>query len=70
MIIKKVKKLFDAIGNLFVYRYSGPMSGERLRRFQLMGLSNRLLREMIPTTSHYSKVNLVAMILEKEKAVR
>ena len=68
MTIKKVKKLFDLIGNIFVYRSPEPMTGERLRKFQLMGLSNKVLRRILGVSSHYSKVNLVAMILEKEKA--
>ena len=29
--------LLDQIGNLFVYRSPPPMSGKRLRRFELMG---------------------------------
>ena len=58
--------LLDQIGNLFVYRSPPPMSGKRLRRFELMGRSNRLLRELVPTSSHYSKARLVDMILKKE----
>jgi len=59
-------KLLDSIGNLFVYKSPPPMSGRRLRKFQLMGMSNRLLKKLIPTTSNYSKKNLVSKILEKE----
>ena len=59
-------KLFDSIGNLFAYKSPPPMSGRRLRKFQLMGMSNRLLKKLIPTTSNYSKKNLVTKILEKE----
>jgi hypothetical protein len=62
-----MKILLDAIGDLFVYRSPGGMSGKRLKRFVLMGKSNRVLRELVPTTSHYSKRKLVEMILSKER---
>jgi len=57
-------KLLDSIGQLFTLPQSfPPLSGDRLRRFQLMGLPNSKLRRMIPTTSHYSKRNLVERIM-------
>ena len=59
--------LLDKIGNLFVYRSPPPMSGERLRRFELMGKPNRLLRSLVPTPSHYSKAQLVERILQKDR---
>ena len=62
-----MKKILDAIGSLFVYRRPKPMSGKRLKRFVLMGKSNRVLRDLVPTTSHYSKQKLVDMILSKER---
>ena len=62
-----MKKFLDAIGSLFVYRPPEPMSGKRLKRFVLMGKSNRVLRDLVPTTSHYSKQKLVDMILSKER---
>lgn len=58
-------KLLDTIGRLFTLPPSfPPMSGDRLRRFQLMGLPNSKLRKMIPTTSHYSKRDLVEKIMD------
>ncbi len=54
----------DWIGKPFVYRSPGPMTGERLRRFTLFGYSNRILRKMIPTTSHYAKRHLVEKIMQ------
>ena len=62
-----MKKILDAISSLFVYRSPEPMSGERLKRFVLMGKSNRVLRELASTTSHLSKKKLVDMILSKER---
>ena len=59
--------LLDQIGSLFVYKSPPPLSGERLRRFKLMGKSNRLLRQMVPTRSHYSKAELVDRILQKDR---
>ncbi len=59
-------KLLDSIGNLFVYKSPPPMSGRRLRKFQLMGMSNRVLKKLVPTPSNYAKKDLVKMILEKE----
>ena len=59
--------LLNAIGAFFVYRSPKPMSGKRLKRFVLMGKSNRVLRELVPTTSHHSKRKLVDMILAKER---
>ena len=61
-----VKKLFDFLGSFFVYRSPSPISGERLKRFVLMGKTNRELRKLVPTTSHYSKKILVEKILKKE----
>jgi hypothetical protein len=59
--------LLNLIGNLFVYRSPSPLTGERLERFKLMGKSNRLLRRMVPTSTHYSKAQLVERILQKNR---
>jgi len=44
------------------------MSEERLRRFFLMGLSNRELNEVLGVTPHIHCANkkLISLILEKE----
>lgn len=60
-------KLLDTIGRLFTLPPSfPPMTGERLQRFRLMGLPNSVLRKMVPTTSHYSKRDLVDKIMNKK----
>tara|TARA_Y100001963_G_scaffold83146_1_gene115246 strand:- start:98 stop:322 length:225 start_codon:yes stop_codon:yes gene_type:complete len=58
--------LLNSIGSLFVYRSPSPLSGERLKKFVLMGKTNRELRKLVPTTSHYSKKVLVEKILKKK----
>jgi hypothetical protein len=42
------------------------MAGERLRRFQLMGLSNRQLMKILGKNKHTKKKTLVELILLKE----
>ena len=61
------KTFLDWLGSFFVYETPPPMSGERLKRFQLMGMSNKQLRKLVPTPSHYSKRQLVEKIMTKTK---
>jgi len=44
------------------------MEGEKLRRFQLMGMTNRELNELLELRphKHCKKVDLVEMIIETE----
>ena len=65
-----MKKVLNFIGSFFVYRTPPPMTGERLKRFQLMGLTNKQLRKIVPTPSHYSKRQLVEKILNKKPPVQ
>ncbi len=58
--------VLDWIGKLFVYRSPPPLAGERLERYKLMGMSNSKLRPLVPTPSHYSKRQLVDMILARK----
>ena len=55
--------LLDAIGSLFVYRSPDP---EDTYRSYLSTKSNRELREIAHTTSHYSKTMLINMIIDGE----
>ena len=55
-----IGKLFNAIGGLFVYRSPTP---EELKRAYLFTLSNRELRKIAKTPSHYAKRHLVDRIL-------
>ena len=52
--------------NPFVYRSPSPMDGERLRRFQLMGLPNRQLEIILGKNLHVKKTTLVDLIIEQE----
>ena len=54
-------KFLDQIGSFFVYRSPDPKEKGYLRF-----LSNRILREMAGTQSHYSKKDLIEMIKAKE----
>ena len=57
--------LLDSLGRLFTLPQKfPPLSGDRLKRFQLFGLSNRELRKIAGTTSHYSKRDLVDKIMQ------
>jgi predicted ABC-class ATPase len=42
------------------------MEGERLRRFQLMGLPNRQLEIILGRNLHAKKTTLVDLIIEQE----
>jgi hypothetical protein len=42
------------------------MNGERLRRFQLMGLPNRQLEQILGKNLHAKKTTLVDLILDQE----
>ncbi len=53
--------LLNAIGSLFVYRSPDPVDSYRS---YLKTKSNRELREIARTPSHYSKTMLINMILD------
>ncbi len=55
--------LLDAIGSLFVYRRPDPVDSYRS---YLGTKSNRELRELAHTPSHYSKTMLINMIIDGE----
>ena len=55
--------LLNAIGSLFVYRSPDP---EDTYRSYLSTKSNRELRELAHTPSHYSKTMLINMIIDGE----
>ena len=54
--------LLDRIGSLFVYRSPNHFDGYKSH---LRNLSNRQLRSLVGTTSHYSKDRLIEMYLQK-----
>jgi hypothetical protein len=57
------------LGKLFSYSSPDkPMSDEKLRRFQLMGMTNKELNEILNLKphKHCKKVDLVEMIIEEE----
>ena len=56
--------LLDAIGSLFVYRSPDPVESHRS---YLATKSNRELREIAHTPSHYSKTMLINMIMDEMK---
>lgn len=56
--------LLNAIGSLFVYRSPDPVDSYRS---YLATKSNRVLREMAHTPSHYSKTMLINMIMDEKK---
>ena len=55
--------LLDSIGSLFVYRSPDP---EDSYRSYLSTKSNRELREIARTPSHYSKTMLINMIMDEK----
>ena len=58
------------LGKLFSYSSPDePMEGEKLRRFQLMGMTNRELNELLELRphKHCKKIDLVEMIIEAEE---
>jgi len=55
--------LLNAIGSLFVYRSPDPID---TYRSYLATKSNRELRELAHTPSHYSKTMLINMIIDGE----
>ena len=55
--------LLNAIGSLFVYRSADPID---TYRSYLATKSNRELRELAHTPSHYSKTMLINMIIDGE----
>jgi len=57
--------LLKAIGSLFVYRSPDP---EDCYRSYLATKSNRELREIAHTPSHYSKTMLINMIIDGENS--
>ena len=57
--------LLNAIGSLFVYRSPDP---EDTYRSYLSTKSNRELRELAHTPSHYSKTMLINMIIDGENS--
>ena len=61
--------LFNSLGKLFSYSSPDkPLSDEKLRRFQLMGMTNKQLNEILELKphKHCKKVDLVEMIIENE----
>ena len=54
--------LLDAIGSLFVYRSPDPVDSYRS---YLATKSNRELRELAHTPSHYSNTMLINMIVDE-----
>ena len=56
--------LLNAIGSLFVYRSPDPID---TYRSYLATKSNRELREIAHTPSHYSKTMLINMIMDEMK---
>lgn len=56
--------LFQFFGQFFVYKSPPPMKGDRLYRFQLYGMSNKELRKLVPTPSHYPKKLLIDKIMK------
>ena len=59
--------LLDLLGKPFIYQSPPPISEEKRYEWHLYSLSNRILRKIAGTTSHYSKANLVKMILENRQ---
>lgn len=57
--------LLNAIGSLFVYRSPDPVDSYRS---YLATKSNRELRELAHTPSHYSKTMLINMIIDGENS--
>ena len=57
--------LLNAIGSLFVYRSPDPIDSYRS---YLSTKSNRELREIAHTPSHYSKTMLINMIIDGENS--
>ena len=55
--------LLNAIGSLFVYQSPDPVDSYRS---YLRTKSNRELRELAHTPSHYSKTMLINMIIDGE----
>ena len=61
--------LFSSFGKLFSYTSpEDPMEGEKLRRFQLMGMTNKQLNELLELKppKHCKKIELVNMVIESE----
>ena len=60
--------LFSAVGSLFSYQKPAPLGGERKRRFELMGKSNRELNIILNQTPHLhcKKTKLVDLIIARE----
>tara|TARA_R100000781_G_scaffold81141_2_gene50033 strand:+ start:297 stop:479 length:183 start_codon:yes stop_codon:yes gene_type:complete len=57
--------MLNFIGSLFVYRSPNPKEGfESVYRSILMEKTNRELRKIVGTNSHYSKTMLVNMIID------
>ena len=57
------------LGKLFSYSSPDePMEGEKLRRFQLMGMTNRELNELLELRphKHCKKEMLVDLVIEAE----
>tara|TARA_R100000458_G_C8096238_1_gene124842 strand:- start:275 stop:484 length:210 start_codon:yes stop_codon:yes gene_type:complete len=61
--------LFSSFGKLFSYTSPDePMEGEKLRRFQLMGMTNKQLNELLELRphKHCKKEMLVDLVIEAE----
>ena len=61
--------LLDPISNLFVYKSPKPLEGKALKRYRLMGLSNKKLNELLGNRPHIhcKKIKLVELILTKDR---
>lgn len=61
-------RVLDLIGQLFAYKSPEPLTGERLRRYHLNGLSNKRLNEVLGVTPHIHCTNkrLIDLIIDQE----
>ena len=61
--------LLDSISNLFVYKSPKPLDEKALKRYRLMGLSNRQLNEILRKQPHLhcKKTKLVELILAEDR---
>lgn len=59
--------LLDRLGKPFIYESPPPLSEDKKYEWHLFSLPNRLLRKKARTPSHYSKAQLVKMILERKR---
>ena len=61
--------LLDPISNLFVYKSPKPLEGKALKRYRLMGLSNKKLNEILKRNPHLhcKKIKLIELILAGDR---